>query len=161
MPGGDFNCGEGKPCGCIVQLLPASQSLINHWRLHYGATVCLLICSLEKAKSVSHCALFSSTVLVISVKNSFWVGRATLWLKIRFHYSCTMDWWVIGGTHTRTHTQWWMAKAGPRWSSWRQVTVWSLKDHMNMKSGSYGAKRPVGLLVMSSQILRGATAGWR
>lgn len=121
IPGGAFNCCEGKPCGCVVQLLPASQSLINHWRLHYGATVCLLICSLEKAKSVSHCALFLSIVLKISVKNSFWVGRATLWLKIRFHYSCTMDWWVTGGTCT----QWWMAKAGPWWSSWRQVTVWS------------------------------------
>lgn len=47
-----------------------------------------------------------------------------------------------------------MAEAGPQWSSWRQVTVWSQKEHMNIKSSAYGAKRPAGLLVMSSQTLR-------
>ncbi len=47
-----------------------------------------------------------------------------------------------------------MAEAGSWCSSWRQVTVWSQKVHMNIKSGSYGAKCPAGLLVMSSQTLR-------
>lgn len=55
--------------------------------------------------------------------------------------------------HAHTHTDKWQ-KQSHGGHQWRQVTVWSLKDRMNIKPSPYGAKRPAGPLVMSSQMVR-------